>query len=213
MQTGREKFLARCYVRNGVWGWSLEAQEAALREAAVLDPAQLYRDELSANRAKKPSKIQPEWLTERAKLLRPTGRRSGGTIHIATLLALGVSEGDLVMQLAAAGARRDAVQAADSGFHYPADGGPKEIAAAVQDWLRAKRDAQTRPGRAEGNRVAAEKRRRRTLEKLPEARPLWRDAKPTRLTVEQISEQVGLSGKTLYAELGRRPDIRKGRKK
>lgn len=34
---------------------------------------------------------------------------------------------------------------------------------------------------------------------------------PNILTTEQIADQVGLSAKTLYSELGRRPAIRKGR--
>lgn len=211
--TGRKNLLGRCYMRNGVWGWPMEEQETRLRAVGVFDAEQLYRDELSVSRARKPSHIQPAWLLERADLLKPTRRRSGETIYVATLLALAVSEGDLVTALVAASGRQATIKALDSGLEFALTEGPIVFQRAVADWQRAKRDAQTKPGRAEGNRVAAEKRRRRTLEKLPEARPLWRDAKPTRLTVEQISEQVGLSGKTLYAELGRRPDIRKGRKK
>lgn len=58
-------------------------------------------------------------------------------------------------------------------------------------------------------KAAAKKRRAETMKKLRPARPLWRDRSPKRLTVEQITEQVGLSAKTLYSELGRRPDVKK----
>ena len=206
--------MGRCYIRNGVWGWPIEAQEAKLREAGVLNDDQLYRDELTAARAKKPSHILPAWLIERADMLKPTHRRGGETIHVATLLALAVSEADLVSALVAASGRQATIKAIDSGLEFAlTEGRPVVFQHAVEDWQRAKRDAQTRPGRAEGNRVAAEKRRQRTLAKLPEARPLWRDARPGRMTTAQIADEVGLSQKTLFAELGRRPDIRKGRSK
>lgn len=192
----------------------MEDQEAKLRETAKLDPDRLYRDELSAARAKRPSHIQPEWLTERAVLLKPTARRGGEAIRVATLLALAVNDGgDLLSVLRAAERRNATIIAADSGLSIEPGEGLDGANAAATDWQRAKKEAQTRPGRAEGNRVAAEKRRERTMEKLKPARPLWRDTKPTRLSAEQVSEQVGLSIRTLYAELGRRPEIKKGRSK
>lgn len=197
-----------CYVRNGVWGWPLEAQEKALRDAGICDPGQLYRDDLRPGRAKKPSHILPEWLAQRATMLRPTRHRIGETIHVATLLALAVSEADLIAVLAAAEARQATVVALDSGVRITPDSGRAGAKAALDAWQRAKREAQTRPGRRLGNQAAAEKRRRRTLDRLPAARPLWRDTKPDRLTVQQIAEQVGLSGKTLYAELGPRPGVK-----
>ena len=192
-----------------MWGWSIEAQRKALADADAYDPAREFCDELAATKAKRPAQVKPEWLEQRAVMLKRTGRTRGEAVAVATLLALGVSEGDLVASLAALSARNDAVLAVDSGFLYPVGAGPKEIAEAVADWIRAKHDAQTRPGRAEGNRVAAEKRRAETMKKLRPAKPLWRDRNPKRLTVEQITEQVGLSAKTLYSELGRRPDVKK----
>jgi hypothetical protein len=59
------------------------------------------------------------------------------------------------------------------------------------------------------NKAAAAKKRAETMEKLPPAVPLWRDTKPDRPTTEEISAQVGLSAKTLYSELGRRPAIKR----
>ena len=88
--------MARCYVRNGVWGWSIEAQLAALKKAGVLEPDKLYTDELTAARAKRPGQVRPEWLEQRAVMLKPTGRRGGEVIHVANLLVLGVSEADLI---------------------------------------------------------------------------------------------------------------------
>lgn len=193
-----------------MWGWPLEAQRKALADAGA-DLSREFCDEIAATKAKRPSFVRPEWLTQRALLLKPTGRRRGEPIHVATLLALAVSEADLVACLVAASDRGDTVRAADSGKEFALTEGPAVFQRAVEDWQRAKRDAQTKPGRLEGMRVAAERRRAETMRKLAPARALWRSAKPDRLTGEQIAERVGLSQKTLFQELGRRPDIRKGK--
>ena len=205
--------MGRCYVRSGVWGWPIEAQEAKLREGGVFDEGQLYRDVLTAARSKKPSHILPAWLIERADLLKPTRRKGGETIYVATLIALAVSEADLVSALVAASARQATIRALDSGLEFALTEGPAVFQRAVEDWQRAKRDAQTRPGRRLGNETAAARRRQKTLDRLPRAKPLWRDTRPTRLTTDVIADQVGLSIKTLYAELGRRPDIKRGKAK
>lgn len=195
--------MARCYVRNGVWGWSIEAQLAALKAAGVLEPDKLYTDELTAARAKRPGQVRPEWLEQRAVMLKPTGRRGGEVIHVATMLALGVSEADLVDSLARAANRNAWVTDADSGFTVGPGSGMAGANDAVQAWLRAKREAQTRPGRRLGNASAAAAAKARTLAKLPAARPLW--ALPTeKISSLDIGKQVGLSVKTLYAYLGRR---------
>lgn len=193
----------RCYVRNGVWGWTMEAQRAVLREAGA-DMSREFCDELAASKAKMPARVQPEWLTERANFLRRTdARRRGETIHVASLLVLGINEADLISAIAAALERRDTVRAADSGFSIGPGAGAVEIGAAVAEWVRAKRDAQTKPGRQNGNKAAAERARARTLKKLPAARKLW--PLPTeRISTADIAAQVGLSVKTLYTELGRR---------
>lgn len=199
------------YIRNGVWGWPLERQTETLTSVTAADTASavLYQDVLSAAHAKKPSHIQPEWLTRRAEMIRAMDGGAPCTIHVATLLALGASEADLIAVLTAADAMRAVVIAHDSHFEAHPGAGMQGAHAALEDWHRARRNAQSRPGRAAGNRAAAEKRRRQTLAKIKEARPLWRDTRPDRLTVEQISEKVGLSGKTLYAELRGRPAVTK----
>lgn len=199
--------MERCYIRDGVWGWPAQAQEAKLREVGVFSSESLYRDELSATRARQPSKISPEWLTERQRyLFRSTSRRSDETIHVATMTALAVSEADLIAALAAAEKRRATVTAHDSGVSVAPGSGMAGAAAAIADWRRSKLEAQTRSGRGEGNRRAAELRRAKTESKLTEARPLWRDRSPQRLTTAQISRQVGLSVPTLYKNLHVRPE-------
>lgn len=202
----------RCYIRNGVFGWSLEDQEKALADAGALEPERLYRDVLPAGQAKQPGRVRPEWLKERQSLLRPTGRRGDDTICIATLLALGVNEADLIDTLTAAAEHRQAtVKAVDSGITISPDGGMEALNAAVKDWQRAKASARSKPGRTAGYIAAAEKKRARTMATIKVARPFWRDTKAGRLTTEQIADKVELSVKTLFAELGRRPAIKRQR--
>lgn len=198
----------RCYVRNGVWGWSMEEQRKALADAGA-DLSREFCDELAATKAKMPGRIRPEWLVERAKLLKTTGRVRGEIVHVATLLALAVNEADLVSVLVTASGRRDTIRAADSGLEFALTEGPTVFQRAMEDWQRAKLGAQTKPGRRAGNRAAADAARARTLAKLPAARGPWRD--PDKYTAAQVAELSGLSVKTLYTELGRRPMKRKGK--
>lgn len=195
--------MARCYVRNGVWGWPIEAQLTALRQAGVLEADKLYTDELSPARAKRPAQVRPEWLEQRAVLLKPTGRKGGETIAVASMLVLGASEGDLVHAVALAFERRATIHAVDSGLTIEPSDGATGANTAVADWTRAKRSAQTKPGRYLGNAAAAEKAKARSLAKLPEARLLW--ARPTdEISSIEIGRRVGLSVKSLYKYLGRR---------
>jgi hypothetical protein len=195
--------VARCYARNGVWGWSIEDQLAAMRQADLLEPDKLYTDELSPARAKRPVQVRPEWLEQRDMLLKPTGRKTGEEIGVATMLALGVDESDLISALVKAAQRRATIVTADSGLKVGPFDGAAGVHAAVQDWKRAKLDAQTKPGRRLGNAAAAEKAKSRSLAKLPEARQLW--ARPTEeISSVEIGERVGLSVKSLYKYLGRR---------
>ena len=198
--------MAKCYVRNGVWGWPVDRQIAALGD--LWDASTSYRDTLPAERAKAPGRVRPEWLTERAAMLRPSARKHD-QIHVATLLALAVGAHDLFTVLADASKRNATIRAADSGLEIPPSGSVCHVSEAVQDWLRAKATARTEPGRLEGMRVAADRKRAETMRKLKVARPLWRSTAPDRLTTEAVAEAAELSIKTIYNELGRRPRIKR----
>lgn len=145
-------------------------------------------------------------------MLRPSGRRHD-TIHVATLLALAVSESDLLSVLTAATGRGATIVAVDSGLQIAPGSDMAAASAAVQDWLRAKAVATSDAWKLNGVQAAADKKRQATLRKLRVARPLWRDTKPSRLTTDAIAAASELSVKTLYAELGRRPRIQFGRRK
>ena len=179
--------------------------------AGVLDKGTAYRDILAERHAKRPAQMHGEWLKERAQMLRPTGRNGADTIYVATMLALGVREADLAKTLAAAAARGSTIVALDSGISVAPDAGAYGVSAALEDWARAKRSAQTAPGRLLGVQAAAAAKRERTMRQVRIARPLWRDTSPGRMTTEQVAAEAKLSIKTLYSELGRRPAMKKGR--
>ena len=200
--------MARCYIRNGVWGWSPEEQEERLAGAGkVSKPDDIYRDILPAIKAKKPSFVKPEWLEVRNDHLLRQTRGRPEEIAVATLLALAPSEGDLVAALDLAWKRKATVTAVDSGISLPPDAGVAGVNAAIKDWQRAKASARTKPGRAIGWQAAAAKKRDDTDRKLPLARPHWFSRKPDRLSVAQIEAISGLSQKTLYNRLHARPAI------
>jgi hypothetical protein len=204
--------VARCYVRNGVWGWSLEAQEKALADAGVLEPDRLYRDVLPTSHAKRPAQVHPEWLeTRNQHLFRPTKRNVPDTVYVAAMTVLGVRETDLAHALAMASERRSTVVAVDSGVTVTPDAGAAGVNAAMADWARAKRSGQTQPGRRIGTQAAAEAKKARTLAKLPEARKLWR-LPPREMATMEVAARVGLSVKTLYSYLGRREVAQRRRK-
>jgi len=176
-----------------------------------LKPSLLNRphagDILPAVKAKKPSFVRPEWLTERNEgLLRHTSPRAE-EIAVATLLALSPSEADLVYALERAWIRKATVVAVDSGISLPPDAGVAGVNRAIADWQRAKASARTKPGRALGWQAAAAKKVAETDRKLPIARPLWKSRKPDRPSVAEIVALSGLSAKTLYNRLHERPAI------
>lgn len=202
--------MARCYVRNGVWGWSIQEQLDALEAAGVLEPDRLYKDELPPAQAKKPALVRPEWLVQRNDgLLRSSGRHGSEDIAVATLTALAPNQRDLADALTKAATRKAFVRACDSGFLFGPKDGPDSLVLAMDDWQRAKDRARTKPGRTAGYLAAAEKKLADTERKLKIARPLWRN--PDGYTAAEIEVLSGLSWKTIHGRLGRRPAKKKGK--
>lgn len=177
-----------------------------MQDAGKLDTdGRVHRDELPAVKAKHPGRVRPEWLERRNNdLLRRTGARAE-EIVVASALVFGVSQADLSHALECAWNRGATVVFIDSGLSLPPDAGVAGVNAAIRDWDRARESARTKPGRTAGYIAAAIKKRERTKAAVKVARPLWRDTKSGRMTVEQISDHVKISAKTLYQELGRRP--------
>lgn len=195
--------MARCYVRNGVRGWTVEAQEQALEAAGHLDRGALFKDILKPDRAKNPGRVRPEWLTERVTFLRPSSRR-GETLVVATPLALGINERDLTKALTDASKNRNAaVLFVDSGTVIRPRDGMAGSTVAQDAWHEALKKATTKTAKIAGNVAAAAAKRRLTAEKLKIAEPLW-ELPTEEISTDEISARSKLSVKTLYNELGPR---------
>lgn len=163
----------------------------------------MFVDQLSANRARQPGFIKPEWLPQRIGLLRPTGRLEGCIIRVPTLLVLGVTVKDLLRSLTAIQARRDSVHAADSGFVFPVDASVADVGLAIEEWETAKRTATATGGRAAATQAAADAKRKRTLAGIVKIKALW--GRPSdEYSTDLLVEMSGLSLKTVYQELGPR---------
>jgi hypothetical protein len=195
--------LTRRYVRNGVRGWTVEAQIKLLDDGGWGGDPSLFQDTLRADRAKKPSYIRAEWLIERDNFLRKTHRR-GETLVVATPLALAVSQRDLTKTLIEAAENRGAtVLFADSGLAIAPDAGMAGADAAIGAWLDALEKATKKTSKIAGNIAAAAAKRKRTAEKLKVAEPLW-PLSTDEISTEEIARRSGLSVKTLYNDLGQR---------
>lgn len=207
--------VARCYVRNGVRGWTVQEQLDALQKAGKLeDLERAHQDILPDVRAKHPGRVKAEWLVARNKdLLRPSSRRTE-EIAVASPVVLGVNQADLAGVLARAWDRNATVFFADSELSFPPDAGVAGINAAMADWQRARDAVRDTSGRRAGYLAAAEKKRDTTKRKLRVVRKLgWSSTSPDRLSVQEIAKQSGLSTKTIYRavedrQLPHRPRIR-----
>lgn len=211
--------VARCYVRNGVRGWTVQEQLDALQKAGKLeDQERAHQDMLPDVRAKHPGRVKAEWLVARNKdLLRPSSRRTE-EIAVASPVVLGVSQADLAGVLARAWDRNATVFFADSGLSFAPDAGVAGVNAAMADWQRARDVVRDTSGRRAGYLAAAEKKRDTTKRKLRIVRKLgWSSTSPDRLSVQEIAKQSGLSSKTIYRavedrQLPHRPRIRSEKK-
>lgn len=192
--------MIRPYLRNRVPGWSLEAQEAKLREAGCWNDGAVYRDDLSAAKVRA---RDPADLKQRAVLLKPSSRRGAEVIAVATLPALAVSTPDLLDALAAAGARGATVRAADTGFEITPSPEAADYAGALREFQRAKRAGETTGARSKGVEAAAKARNDRTAAGCALIRDEWRNADSTVPTPNLIAAS-GLSRRTVESELGSR---------
>lgn len=192
--------MTRVYLRNGVPGWTLEAQEAALREAGVYRGDAIYRDELSAAAIKK---RDPSLLVQRADLLKRTGRRQAETIYVASFYCFALNAVDLLAALAQAAQRNAAVISLKPPVEVPPHPHAAVLAQAAAAFDKGRKDKQTETGRAIGQKAAAEKRKRRTADRVRVVKDDW--ARPTsEVSTAELAERAGVSVQTLYDHLGRR---------
>lgn len=190
----------RPYLRDGVPGLLLERQMEMLREAGidVSDSRMLYIDRLSRAAIKK---RDPASLKQRADVLNP--RHEGETIYVAGLRVLGWRMSDIARALLAAAQHGANVHCVDTGTTYSADMPGEMLLEALASAEEAHRRGEAIDRQARAVSASQRARARRKADRLARIRDRWRDGN---YTVDQLSEESGLSRRTLYNELGPRFD-------
>jgi len=180
------------------------AEQEAVLHAAGVDLAAAYRDRLTKAQSKR---RDPDSLGERAKMLRPTPRRTPETINVASLRVLGWSMADVSRALAAAGRCDASVHAVDRGQTFTAATLDAELLEALADAEEERRRGQTAAGRSAGVQAAAASREKRRAAKIEKASSLWCEL-PGEISAAEIAALVGLSVRSLHYHLGPREDAR-----
>lgn len=93
----------KSYISNISPLWPVERQMETL--SGLLGSNTFFQDEL------KPYKRKPEYLKERAQMLRPTARNGGDTIYVASLACLALDAEDLMSVVTQANARGSTIRA------------------------------------------------------------------------------------------------------
>ena len=196
----------RTYVRSGVYGLTLEEQEAALAIAGIETHA-AYVDKLTKAAI---TRRDPASLKARAEMLRVPPRAVMGRICVADCRVLGWSFPDICRTIAAAWRDSNAsVYVVNARWELL----PSMSAGDLLDVLGLMYDERIAADRLAirhaGVEAAAEKRRRLRSSKLVHARRLW-VLPQGEISAKEIAATVGLSVRTLHTYLGDRAAARRG---
>ena len=197
--------MSRVYISNISKLWPVERQREVLANAEGTAKLSVYEDKLTRRGLQART---PDLLEERADMLRPTSRKTGETIYVASLAVLAFGAADLVNVLAAAAARRATIEVVADSLTIPPNAPAAVMAEVMAAWERAKRRALTEGGRLAGIRVAAERRRAKTAAALDKVRDDW--GKPSsEVSTAALIERSGLTYKALNEHLGPRKKAQK----
>lgn len=198
---------ARVYTSNISKLWPLARQHDVLAKVQGWEKLPRYTDTLTRRGLQART---PDLLEERGDMLRPTSRRSGETIYVASLAVLAFGATDLVNVLAAAAARRATIEVLADDLTIPPDAPAAVVAEVMAAWERAKRRALTEGGRLAGVKVATERRRAATAVALDKVREDW--SRPSdEVSTAELIERSGLTYKTLHEHFGPRKKAQRAR--
>ena len=134
-------------------------------------------------------------LVERANLLQPTSRKTTETILVASPPCFAWDVRDFSGALAAAAKnRRATVIFLDTGLEVPPDAGVAVVHQAIEAFDKARRRAQTEPGRIKGWIKAVENRKADTNRRLNLIRIDW---KLRQHTTQELLQRAGKDGKPM----------------
>ena len=156
--------MIRAYLSNISPAWTIDRQEV------VLPPgAQQFRDVLDARDR---YAHQPDRLTQRAAMLRPT-RRHGGEIVVASLAVLAWTAEDLMACLTLAMQRGASVRVLDADLTIAPDSGPDVLHQAAQAFAASRKRDQAAARGERGGAVSAAARVAKATNKAETIRAEW----------------------------------------
>jgi hypothetical protein len=191
---------AKVYMSNISPLWPFERQTPLLEKAKAAGFTELdIRKDVLDVKERRAHKI--ESLTERHILLRNSTRKDGGTLIFPTLAGVAWSSDDLFAVLATAADLNMKIWVLDQDLKIPTRGARAQWRKAAEAFVESrKRDQTLERGQAGGN-ASAERRAERLKAGIEQAKPLWGQDD---LTMQKISEKVGVSVSGLVATLGKR---------
>ncbi len=192
----------RIYLSNIVPHWPIAKQEQLLDEK-VPDwrTGAVYRDVLPPRKRKAHGIAD---LVERARMLRPTGRRGGERIVVASPPLLAWALSDFHEVLSAATARGASLYFAAEDLTIDPAGGVSSVAAASAAFERGKaRPSGEGPGK--GGRISGERRLAASRAKCEGVRSLWESPR-SEITDAAVAQLADVSLATIKTHLGPRLD-------
>lgn len=193
----------RIYLSNILPHWPIADQEVLLDEHMPgwrRSPA-IYMDVLNPRKRKSHGVAD---LTERARLLRPTGRNSAVTVVVATAGLLAWSTADFLTVLEAITARGAALRLLKEDLLIEPDAGVPGVARATAAFERSK----LRPdggGPGVGGKISGERREAAAKAKCEVVRSLWESPR-SEITDAAVAQEAGVSLATIKTHLGKRQD-------
>ncbi len=196
--------MTRVYLSNIRSTWPISRQEARL-DADLPDwrKGAVYLDEPTGAKRRAHT---PGVLASRATMLRPTSRRSGETVSVASLSVLAWTLGDFLSVLASLAKRNATLVALDERLTIPPGATAAAIAAAGHAFESAVRrvgDAGKSGGKSSGERRAA-----RAKAACDAMAPFWCLPSSDYPTAELL-EKFKVSRPTALMHLGKRADAQR----
>lgn len=147
-------------------------------------------------------------LIERENMLRPSARRTGPDIYMASLAVFAWTADDMLEQLTFAMKRHATIHALDAGLVIPPNAGADILHQAVIEFAKGRKSRLGLSAGRVGGKISAERRSAAAKTAAESVRAEWRLPSEAYPTIELI-EKSGVSLNTLKTYLGRRSDAQR----
>jgi hypothetical protein len=205
-QNGITKMLAKVYMSNVSPLWPIERQEQIIAPALAargITERKDFVDELLANQRRA---HHDKDLAEREQMLRPSTRKDGGLIVLASLAPFAWSVEGMLGGLMRAAENKATVWVIDADITLKPKADPKAWAKATEAFHQARKRAQAEErGKAGGLASAAKRSKREAAESIREAWALS-EGEPGYEKTDALLERIGIKNySTAVGYIGHRP--------